>query len=367
MLSKVIQYHSSVIDADAIGTSVVSLHEHLHATGTESHLLCSDQNLRLSQAGVMPASTLLGASMGTSIRPDDVLILHYSFFDETAVKLSQLPLKKILVYHNVTPGVFFRDAGMDWLGSLCDASRTQLAQIAQNFDAAVGDSDYNSRELSAWGFRRVDTIPVLYRWHEFRRPEIDAEYLLSVRRASDVNLLFVGRFVPNKRIERLIEMLQVLKETSTGSVRLHVVGKIWDQTYFSSLIAQAAERGVLDCLEFHRNVDGLRLRTLYAACDAFVSMSDHEGFMVPILEAFASGCPVVALNTSAVGETMGGAGLLIDAPDAEFAAGLVRVLVSDRDLRNKIVAGQAERAAELRPRLSAQRWVDKIAGVVRGD
>ncbi|WP_187272503.1 glycosyltransferase [Methylobacterium sp. WL9] len=362
-MAKVIQYHSSVVTGDAIGTSITLLHESLIAQGVASFVACADAHLKSAAPGVLPASAILNGRMGQTFGEDDVLLIHFSFLDDTAEKLAQLPLRRIIVYHNITPGHFFHEVGLGWLGDGCDRGREQLARMSSLFDAAVGDSDYNCQELTASGYRNVKTIPILFDASSFRSERIDPELLLSVRERADVNVLFVGRFVPNKRIERVMTMVGAFKNGFAPTVCLHLVGKVWDGAYFAALMKHAADAGIEQSLQLHTNAEPLRLRTLYAAADAFVSMSDHEGFMVPLVEAFASGCPVIAADAGAIGETMGGAGFLMSAPDPAFAAGILHMITTDRDLRSRVVAGQARRAADFRPSRVARRWTETIRNV----
>lgn len=358
-MARVFQYHSSIVPADAIGTSIKLLHESLKASGHRSFLVSNrDDNLHAS--GAIRANNFINGVMDKELNQSDVLLLHFSFYDAMAEKLSALPLRRILVYHNITPGFFFRDVGMKDFADACDEGRKQLKRIAPNFSEAVGDSECNSQELVKLNYQKVATIPVLLDLESFRNGQIDVQLYHKIRSEADVNILFVGRFVPNKRIERLFKIVERHKKFFPLNVRLHLVGKIWSEEYFATLIQRAAELGISANITFHQLVDTRTLKTLYAAATAFVSMSDHEGFMVPIVEAFASGCPVIALNRAAVGETAGGAGLLIDKPDPEFTASLIYLLGTDKALRNRVISSQAQRALDFDTSRSAASWTDKI-------
>ncbi|MEE7440249.1 Glycosyltransferase involved in cell wall bisynthesis [Methylobacterium sp. 13MFTsu3.1M2] len=362
-MTKVIQYHSSILRSDAIGTSITLLHKALLERNVASFISCADSQLESSLPGVVPASSLLNAQMGKSLAQRDIIIIHYSYLDATAEALSHLPLRRIIVYHNITPGKFFREAGLDWLADGCDSGREQLRRMAPAFDIAVGDSDFNSAELQESGYKNVRTIPVLSDYSGFRRGKVETELFYKLRDQCEVNLLFVGRFVPNKRIDRLISLVSEFKKRFPLSIRLHIVGKIWNEAYYVSLIKHASELNVAQNIQIHIDVDADRLRTLYAAASAFVSMSDHEGFMVPLIEAFASGCPVIAANAGAIGETMGGAGLLMSAPDPSFAASLVYMLSTDQEFRYNTIARQAQRAAHFSQLRVTKKWLDTIEGM----
>ena len=78
-------------------------------------------------------------------------------------------------------------------------------------------------------------------------------------------------------------------------------------------------------------VSDSQLRSAFAGAGVFVSMSEHEGFGVPILEAMAAGVPVVAFGAAAIPETMGGAGVLLRTKDPAVVAATVQGVRSDPD------------------------------------
>jgi len=78
-----------------------------------------------------------------------------------------------------------------------------------------------------------------------------------------------------------------------------------------------------------------------------VSVSEHEGFGVPILEAMAAGVPVVAYGSTAVPETMGGAGVLMRSKDPAVIAATVEAVQSDHELRARIIERQKTRVEQV--------------------
>jgi glycosyltransferase involved in cell wall biosynthesis len=75
----------------------------------------------------------------------------------------------------------------------------------------------------------------------------------------------------------------------------------------------------------------------------YVSLSEHEGFCAPLIEAMAADVPVLAYSAAAVPETLGGAGIQFSPKDLEYAAELMGALAFDDDLRAEIIAGQRQR------------------------
>ena len=90
------------------------------------------------------------------------------------------------------------------------------------------------------------------------------------------------------------------------------------------------------------------LRAFYSIASVYVSLSEHEGFCAPLLEAMAFGVPVLAFDAGAVAETLGGAGVLVRDKGPEVVAALVRGLVTDAGLRRSVLAGQTRRLSHAR-------------------
>ena len=79
---------------------------------------------------------------------------------------------------------------------------------------------------------------------------------------------------------------------------------------------------------------------------AAVSMSEHEGFCVPLVEAMAADVPIMAYAAAAVPDTLGGAGVQFAPKDMEYAAELLASLAFDDDLRSRVIAGQRQRLTD---------------------
>ena len=84
----------------------------------------------------------------------------------------------------------------------------------------------------------------------------------------------------------------------------------------------------------------------YTISDLFLCMSDHEGFCVPIVEAMCFDLPIVAKDTTAVGDTLGGGGLLLPDADPKVAAAAIHRLLKDEALKAQLHGAQQKRLAE---------------------
>ena len=176
-----------------------------------------------------------------------------------------------------------------------------------------------------------------------RRPAPARPVALPRRRLG--KLLFVGRIAPNKRIEDHIRLAEHYKRYVDAYYRFIFVGKT-DAVpgYYKEILALMREYDMPhDRFFFTGPVPDADLAAFYRHADVYISLSEHEGFCVPLLESMAADVPVLAYGEAAVPETMGGAGVVFNPKDLEFAAEWLGVLAYDR---RRIVLGQRERLAD---------------------
>jgi len=355
-MARVFHFVPVISRHDAIGYSITALNRFMLEAGIDSYTVCQTDQIRSAPIFTLTVDDMIAMSPDK----DDLLIYHYAFIDNNNQLLLSLPCRKILIYHNITPGHFFRALGRGDLADGCDAGRAHLAWMRSGFDAAVGDSAYNAQELLDNGYASPSVIPVFYNDRFFADDAALNHRVLERRLDGEASIAFIGRIVPNKRPDNLIRALAILKKMLRRPVRLRWHGKVWDRPYMMSLRRLAEDLGVEHEVSFEINQPVAALRTSLAAADAFVSVSEHEGFMVPLLEAFSAGCPVVALDAAAVGETCGPAACLVREPDLELIAAHVAHLHNDRDLRLDLTRAQSRRAQDFSHRRTLRKWDDLL-------
>ncbi|MEM9200853.1 MAG: glycosyltransferase family 4 protein [Actinomycetota bacterium] len=267
----------------------------------------------------------------------DILLYQASTGSPVAGYLLDRPEPLVLNYHNLTPAHHF-DPWEPTVGAELDSGRRQMARLARRASAAVADSHFNGSELTELGMTNVRVAPVLF----------DSPPPPAHRRTADPpTLLFVGRIAPNKAQEDVINALALLRERRPGS-RLVLVGGSSSHRYETAL-RELAETVAPGGVEFAGSVDEQTLIDWYGRADAFVCLSDHEGFCVPLVEAMAAGLPVVAFDAAAVGETAGSAGLLLyDKQPATVVAAIERLL-DDAELRTHLTTAGRARALDFSP------------------
>jgi len=352
---KVHQWVPAAHRGDAVGDSARRLRDLLRHWGHESEIfaLSIDDSLRGEiRPWTDPAS-----------RQGDVTILHFAVPSPMTSAFARLPGARVLSYHNVTPPHFF--APFDpALVRLTTLGRQELSTLVGRVDLALGDSEYNVEELDDLGFDRTGVLPLMLDPTRLRNgpPVPSLERLLGDGLA---NILFVGRIAPNKKIEDHIRMAEHYKRYVDAYYRFIFVGK-YDAVphYYHAVRKLIAEYRMLpERFWFTGPVPEAELSAYYRHAHAYVSLSEHEGFCVPLVEAMAMDVPVLAYGAAAVPETLGGAGVTFAPKDLEYAAELLGGLIYDDVFRGRVIAGQRERVRAFAPAPVAARVRHELAAV----
>ena len=323
---------------DAIGDSARKVRELLRGAGHDSELyaLSIDDDLR---EDVRPFAEE-GARRG------DITIFHFALPSPMTEAFAALPGARVLQYHNITPAAFFAPYDPQ-LFRLAALGRQELRSLAGRVDLALGDSEFNRQELEAFGFAPTGVMPIAVDVERLtgapRRPALE-----KVLADGHINILFVGRIVPNKCIEDHIRLAEVYKRYVDSYYRFIFVGR-YDGVprYYSMIQALIVQYQMLaERFVFTGGVPNEDLATYYRWADAYVSLSEHEGFCVPLVEAMAMDVPVLAYAAGAVPETLGGAGVLFAPKDLEYAAEILGELTFNQTFRTKVIAGQRRRLAD---------------------
>lgn len=332
---------------DAVGDNARVLRDMFRRWGYESQIfaLTIDSDM---QGEVLPWG-------GADSRAGDVTIYHYAVPSPMSEAFGRLPGARVLHYHNITPPHFFApyDAG---LVRMCIAGREQLATLVDRTDLALGVSEFNRTELEELGFAHTGTLPIAVDTERLRHapPVPSIESMLS---QDFVNILFVGRIAPNKKIEDIIRMAEHYKRYVDFRYRFIFVGR-YDAVprYYDAIRAQIAQYRMLnDRFWFTGPVPEAELAAYYRHAHAYVSLSEHEGFCVPLIESMAMDVPVLAYGAGAVPETLGGAGVCFTPKDLEQAAELLGTLIYDEPVRAQVITGQRARLKDFsRERLEEQ-------------
>lgn len=277
--------------------------------------------------------------------PDNLLVHHFSIGSKASRLAYALPDRMLLIYHNVTPPEFFFGF-YPALARHCYLGRRELRAYAGRCVLALGDSEYNRRELETAGFHRTAVLPPI---SGFSHLDVEPDPLVAEMFDDGwTNILFVGRIAPNKKFEDLIRFFHAYQTRFNPRSRLLLVGSHEGFDAYVDTLGRLLERLGQHHVVFAGRVSSAALTAYYDVADLFLCASEHEGFCVPIVEAFYKRVPVIAFAAAAVPSTMDGAGVLYDSKDPVLVAALMNAVLSDTAQEDRIVSGQLEALARLR-------------------
>ena len=292
------------------------------------------------------------------ITPDDVAVLHLSIGNPVNLVFRDLRCRKAIVYHNVTPAHYFRVLNSSIAADL-EEGRRHLEMLAGAAELNVADSSYNAAEMTAAGYRDAKVLPLPIDLDSFIGGPTDPDTSASLDDGF-YNVLFVGRLAPNKKLEDILTVMYYLVKIEPKARFIHVGSRDGLEMYSGLLQAHANALGLtIRNYRFMGSLPQKCLNACYASSHAFLCMSEHEGFCAPLVEAMLHKLPVLSLGSSAIPETMGGAGVLFgQPPDFPVIAETVAEVLHNQKLREEIIAKQNRRieafrnrdlAAEMRP------------------
>lgn len=329
------QFHSGTAVGDAITNQMFELQKILRDEGYESEIYAEHIDLPLAKK-IKKISSYKGDR-------DSILLVHHSMGHDLFEQITALEDVKILIYHNITPERFFTD---ETIRKYIRIGLQQTKEYRKYVQYAIADSNYNRKELIRMGYRNVDVMPVQISLGRFENVESDKAILSQYK--STKNVLFVGRVVPNKRQSDLIKAFAVYKKYFNDKANLLLAGDIGNQAYVRELQQLCEKQDLMDNVKFLGKVTEAELKACYETADVFLCMSEHEGFGVPLLEAMTFGVPVIAFQSSAIPETMGGAGILATEKNIPAIGTLIDEVIENKELRDRIIAHQYKRIEKLR-------------------
>ncbi|MEJ7797008.1 MAG: glycosyltransferase [Solirubrobacteraceae bacterium] len=273
--------------------------------------------------------------------PGDVLLIHYSAYAPKLRAVLELPNRKLLLSHNITPARWFWDHDPQ-AAVVCALGRKQLPQFAAAADVVAGVSLYNAREMGS------DTvIPILF----------DPREIGAARDGSPPGpptILFVGRLAPHKRQDAIMRAFELYRRRHAPEARLVLVGAPVNWAYDAAM-RRLAEELSPGAITIESGLTREQLADRYRSAHAFLCLSEHEGFCIPLLEAFHFGVPVIARPVGGVPEVVGNAALLLAEDDGEsVVAELLAIATTDGELRGMLRERARARVAAYAPEPTAR-------------
>lgn len=331
---KIYQMLSSLSYGDAIGNVVLAMKAAIlrMGYGTDIYAESIDKRLPEGTGQLLDKYPVFG--------PEDIVIYHLSNGSRWNRRFGKLNCRKVIYYHNITPPEFF--AGYNLNAQLdCHSGLKDVGYLADKVDYCMAVSEFNKRDLIEMGFRqKIDVLPILIPYEDYLKKPDDK--IIKKFKDGRTNLLFTGRVSPNKKLEDVIKAFFYYKKYMDTSARLFFVGRHSDMEYYYSKLRDYADSMELEDVYFTGHIRFDEILAYYHIADAFVCMSEHEGFCVPLVEAMYFGIPIVAYGSTAIPDTLGGGGLLTDDKDPKLVAEMIYRVLNDDTLKNEIVEKQKE-------------------------
>jgi FkbM family methyltransferase len=328
------QFHPGCTYGDAVTNSMILTRGILRGLGYRSEIYVVSRDPLLSDE-VMLVDDL-------PLHDEYVLIVLHSLGYDDAARIMALPAAKILMYHNITPAHMLSE--VPELARLADLGRDQLDLWRDHVAATLAVSEFNALELRKHGYRGVAICPLLFDI-ESLRSRADAA---TPRNPEDpFTVLFVGRILESKGQAELVDAFAAFNLVYGSNCRLVLVGRTEggaDQ-YLAKLYQRIGDQGLRRCVFLTGHVSDSELSDWFKTADLYVSLSQHEGFGVPLIEAMSFGVPVLAYGAGAVPFTMqetGNSQQTLYSRDAKTVATRMLEIASDASLRVKIITEQYE-------------------------
>jgi glycosyltransferase involved in cell wall biosynthesis len=333
-LTAVHQFLPVFAAGDAIGNHVLRIRDTLRAAGYDSEIFADDIHppMRKHARHYLDFSPPAG---GRGVH----LLYHLSTGSRMAAWLAEQPVPLAVDYHNITPAEYF-DRWQPTAAAVAREARAEMRQLASSVAYGLADSSYNAMELVEEGYPDTAVVPIFIDFADFDSTAPDAATLTRLRRRAEgggAHWVFVGRVAANKCQHDIIAAFAVYRELFDPKARLSIVGGRTLLLYSRALERLADELGVGDAVDFTNDVKFPQLLAYYRAADVYVSLSEHEGFCVPLVEAMHFGVPTVAYATTAIPETVGDATLLLPEKDPLQVAVAVNRVLSDDPLRKSLI------------------------------
>jgi len=337
------QFIAGFTPGDAISNEAMLFRDIFRSWGYKSEIYCEERCIqKTARRNVIDVDRY-----AATCNHNDIVLLHLSIGSKVNDIFKTLPCKKVILYHNVTPAHYFELVNKQTAGHL-KLGRKHVAELFDTADLNMADSHFNASELEACGYKDVEILPLVLDF-SMLTDDIDSQFSKKLQDGKK-NILFVGRCTPNKKIEDLLQVFAYYQKTIEPNSRLiHVGSYAGSERYYTLLTVMTKELG-LNNVMFAGAVSQPQLNACYASSDAFLCMSEHEGFCIPLIESMLHKIPILAHASAAIPETLDGCGILFKERNFELAAEIINQLVSNPQLRDSVIKQQAERIARYRNR-----------------
>lgn len=358
--------HQTVLHGNAIGNDIIGMCDLLSVIGFEPAILCDHVDEDMGHQWVRKDFNV------NEINDYEIVIYHHSiFWEKGAALLNAYHGPQVLKYHNITPPQFFAPYSPTY-AVLCRKGVLQTKCLAnlKNNHYWLADSEFNRNDLIALG-EQPDRIKVLPPFNKIDKI-LDTPNIAEYSSEGPFYGLFIGRMAPNKGHTTLLRILHSYRTHVSKNLGIRFVGGGDRELagYRAELETLIEDLDLGDCVEFLPDVSDDDLIKLLRTSHVYICASYHEGFCIPLIEAQASGLPIVVMDSTAVRETAGEGQLIAPEPASEadylFYATLLREVFTNADLRRSIVRkGYQNVTTRFTKELLENRFIETLLPLIR--
>lgn len=333
---KIIQIAHAMTQNDGATQQILNMDKMFKELGYESEVCTHRLDERLkNEAKTMEAF---------KASEDDIIIYHMTTGTSFNKWVYKYPRKIVLFYHNITPAkYFFGNAWGSWFK--CLKGRRDLTKIVKNTFFAWGASEYSRRELEELGLEHTKVFSTIVNPEDYKKYD-KVQSIVDTYDDGYKNILVVGRVVPHKRQDEAIRAAAWYRDHISDKIRLVIIGG-QKESFAKKLNSLVKELNMEKHVLFTGKIPNEELCTWYGLCDAVLSLSEHEGFCVPLIEGMIFDKPVIAYAGGAVPETLGKAGVLLREKNPELVARTISETLDNQSLLQMLREERKERLNEL--------------------
>lgn len=293
---------------------------------------------------------------------DDIIIYHKATGSRLTYELEKIKGIKVFRYHNITPGKYFEKYN-EIAYNTVNYGRKGLQYAKKYVDYCLADSEYNADELVELGYKNVEVLPILIPFEDYE--EVPDEKIIEKYSDGKKNILFVGRIVPNKAQEDIIKSFYYYNKYINKESRLILIGNDAGFENYSGLLKQLiTELEVKDNVIIPGHIKFKEILSYYKIADLFLCMSEHEGFCVPLLESMFFKVPILAYNSSAIKETLGNGGVLVNNKNYFMISELMRITIENQQFREEIIKEQKKRLDYFKLKNTQKRFLEIVDDII---
>ncbi|MGH9921800.1 MAG: glycosyltransferase [Nitrososphaerales archaeon] len=317
---------------DAIGSEIIAIRNMLRKSGYRSDILVEVIHPEMYKDSRKFTEYEVSSS-------NDVIIYHMASYSKLVDSFRSLPVRKVMIYHNITPHDYFINTNYN-IAKSCGRARKQLNLLKYDIELAITHSEYSKMELAKIGFKNIVVAPVYLNFDKYKGK---LKCNLMRRYANSTNILYVGRIAPHKKIEDLLQIFAYYNTCIDSNSNLFIVGNFIGTERYYTWLQKLIRNANIRKVHFIQNANEHELITYYNLADVYVSMSEHEGFCIPLVESMYFGVPIIAYDSTSVPYTLANAGIRVKEKYFEEIAELIDLIVNDDGMKTNIIKEQNER------------------------